>query len=177
MLAFSRLRGQSSATQTQLKSVTGWLDQFRGAVTDNEQDFVREEKLRPDLIAVNEQVKTRVQLFCEACPPLQWLLKKRRAGRTNLHPGYRLYSSWAMRTVSDVLIITFGLLLLFGPLWWLNWVKKDEFRLAIITGFVTLFAWLLRFLSEGKPPEVLAATAAYAAVLMVFVQKQNDQGA
>jgi hypothetical protein len=176
MLAFSKLRGQSSATKTQLKSVTGWLDQFEGAVIKDEQDFVREDCLRPDLIAINEQVKTRVQLLCESCPPLQWLLKKRWAGRINQDPGLRLYSSWAMRTVSDVLIISVGLLLLFGPLWWLNWVKKDEFRLAIITGFVTLFSWLLRFLSEGKPPEVLAATAAYAAVLMVFVQKQNDKG-
>lgn len=78
-----------------------------------------------------------------------------------------------MKWFSDTIVIIIGLLMLYGPLWWLNWVADDVKRLAIITSFVAIFALSLRVVSDGRPFEVLAATAAYAAVLMVFMQKSG----
>lgn len=66
-----------------------------------------------------------------------------------------------MEAFSDSFIILTGLLMLYGPMWWLNWVRNDTYRLAIITTFVGLFAIGLRLISgAAKPFEVLAATAA-----------------
>lgn len=66
-----------------------------------------------------------------------------------------------------------GLVMLYGPMWWLNYVFDDAKRLAIITVFVFLFTVALSLIGSGRPFETLAAAAAYAAVLMVFMQRQS----
>ena len=67
-----------------------------------------------------------------------------------------------------------GLAMLIGPLWWLQQITADESnlqsRLGIITGFIVCFAGILSIVTVAKPFDVLAATAAYSAVLMVFMQ-------
>lgn len=47
-------------------------------------------------------------------------------------------------------------------------------RLGVITAFILLFTSLLASATVAKPFEVLAATAAYSAVLMVFLQIGNQ---
>ena len=72
------------------------------------------------------------------------------------------------------LIMLLGLGMLIGPLWWLQHLSADQpslqARLEVITGFLVLFTILLSIFTVAKPFEVLAATAAYGAVLMVFMQ-------
>ncbi len=72
------------------------------------------------------------------------------------------------------LIMLFGLGMLIGPLWWLQHLSAEQpnlrARLEVITGFLIVFTILLSILTVARPFEVLAATAAYGAVLMVFMQ-------
>lgn len=66
-----------------------------------------------------------------------------------------------------------GVGMLVGPLWWLQHLSTQnnlEARLAVITGFLIVFTILLSIITVARPFEVLAATAAYGAVLMVFMQ-------
>ena len=64
--------------------------------------------------------------------------------------------------------------MLTGPLWWLQEGMVQGYDrtalLGLITGFLVLFTSLLGTVTVAQPFEVLAATAAYAAVLMVFLQ-------
>jgi hypothetical protein len=60
--------------------------------------------------------------------------------------------------------------MLLAPLWWLEDVSDSKDRLKIITGFVILFISLMTVATINRPFEVVASTAAYAAVLMVFMQ-------
>lgn len=83
------------------------------------------------------------------------------------------YSVQKVAGLSNTIIVVLGLLMLFGPMWWLNYVVDDGKRLGIITAFVFVFAVGLGLIGSGRPFETLAATAAYAAVLMVFMQKQR----
>lgn len=79
------------------------------------------------------------------------------------------------------LTISAGLCMLIGPLWWLQQItvstakQNIEYRLGVITGFVVLFTVLLGSITVAKPFEVLGATAAYSAVLMVFMQISQPQ--
>ncbi len=72
------------------------------------------------------------------------------------------------------LIMLFGLGMLIGPLWWLQHLSAEQpnlrARLEVITGFLIVFTILLSILTVARPFEVLAATPAYGAVLMVFMQ-------
>jgi len=69
--------------------------------------------------------------------------------------------------------VVLGLAMLIGPLWLLQHISADqnlEARLGVISGFLCLFTILLSLFTVAKTFEVLAATAAYGAVLMVFMQ-------
>lgn len=54
-------------------------------------------------------------------------------------------------------------------------VKSDSARFGLIAAFVLLFAAAVSFLSNASRSEMFAATAAYAAVLVVFLSG-NLQG-
>jgi hypothetical protein len=70
-------------------------------------------------------------------------------------------------------IILVGLAMLLAPIWWLEYVPDSVPRLRIITGFICGFSLILTLGTISRPFEVVAATAAYAAVLMVFMQIDN----
>ncbi|UPX16435.1 uncharacterized protein EKO05_0006834 [Ascochyta rabiei] len=57
---------------------------------------------------------------------------------------------------------------------WVLWRLKNDMiaKLATVTGFVVGFAGWLGFLTTAQRKDVIAATAAYAAVLVVFVSQQ-----
>lgn len=70
--------------------------------------------------------------------------------------------------------------MLIGPLWILQHISASELglklRLVVITVFLILFTLLLSIITVARPFEVLAATAAYGAVLMVFLQLGTNGG-
>ena len=71
--------------------------------------------------------------------------------------------------------ILLGLAMLIAPLWLLQHIytaasSNLTARLGIITGFLVLFVVLLSVVTVARPFEVIAGAAAYAAVLMVFMQ-------
>jgi hypothetical protein len=49
--------------------------------------------------------------------------------------------------------------MLIAPLWILEFVHGSMNRLAVITGFIVLFLWLIAFGTAARPFESLAATA------------------
>jgi len=59
-------------------------------------------------------------------------------------------------------------------MWWLDFVSNVEHQLAIITGFVTLFAVALWIIAGQRPFEILAATAAYAGLLALVYYQGNS---
>ena len=63
-----------------------------------------------------------------------------------------------------------GLAMLIGPLWLLEYITRDPIRLGIITAFIVLFFVLIVVATTAQLFEGLAATAAYSAVLMMFLQ-------
>lgn len=71
---------------------------------------------------------------------------------------------------TTVCIIATGLIMLLAPMWWLEFVSDSVTRLKIITGFLCVFISIMTIATINRPFEVVAATAAYAAVLMVFMQ-------
>jgi hypothetical protein len=74
-----------------------------------------------------------------------------------------------MERVSSVLISVVGLAMLIGPVWILAYLKPIVWRLAVISAFIVIFFVVLA-VTRSRLYEALAATAAYSAVLVVFLQ-------
>jgi len=64
--------------------------------------------------------------------------------------------------------------MLIAPMWVLHAVKNQNAQLAVITAFIVVFLGMLSYATTAKPGETLGATAAYSAVLMVFLQLGNS---
>ena len=69
-----------------------------------------------------------------------------------------------------VIITGVGLATLIGSLWILKNQNSESTRLWTISGFLGGFTIFISIVTVAKPFESLAATAAFAAVLMVFMQ-------
>jgi hypothetical protein len=75
-----------------------------------------------------------------------------------------------------LIITAVGLAALIGPLWILKNQTSESVRLWTISGFLAGFTVFIGIVTVAKPFETLAATAAYAAVLMVFMQLGPGSG-
>ena len=79
-----------------------------------------------------------------------------------------LAKSWALGFQQRILLAILGGAFLIGPMWLMVLRSGQYTSLIITTSFVAGFGIIMAyFLEEGK--DVLASTAAYAAVLVVFV--------
>lgn len=72
---------------------------------------------------------------------------------------------WAVAFISTVI----AAILLIGAITSLYFVTNSGAKLGMISGFTVLFAIGVGLLTNAKRSEIFAATAAYAAVLVVFV--------
>jgi hypothetical protein len=72
---------------------------------------------------------------------------------------------WAVAVISIVL----AAILLIGAITSLYFVTKPAARLGMIGAFTVLFALSVGVMTNATRAEVFTATAAYAAVLVVFV--------
>jgi hypothetical protein len=145
-----------------------WLD--RGAIDDDEAEFIKE---NVDLISINAVDLLPIRRLLEASPRISfsWLFRTKPPLDVDDTSEATIYTSnERLERITNGLIILVGLAMLLAPLWWLEYVSSKEGKLKIITLFVCLFIAMMMTATINKPFEVVAATAAYSAVLMVFMQ-------
>ena len=63
--------------------------------------------------------------------------------------------------------------MLIGPLWILEYITTTSIRLSVITTFIIVFFVMVAVATTARIFDSLAATAAYSAVLTVFLQIGN----
>ncbi|KAF7535499.1 hypothetical protein G7054_g5351 [Neopestalotiopsis clavispora] len=80
------------------------------------------------------------------------------------------YSEKRLDNFASGIIVVVGAVMLMTPLWILQFLDSPISKLLVITVFNSAFLLVMSFLMVAKPFEALGATAAYAAVLMVFMQ-------
>lgn len=69
----------------------------------------------------------------------------------------------------DVISVLWSIALILGPIYFFYFVKEEAAVLGMLSAFVVLFGLSVGMLTNARRPEVFAAAAAYAAVLVVFV--------
>ncbi|SPO07123.1 uncharacterized protein DNG_09817 [Cephalotrichum gorgonifer] len=169
LLTSTQIKAWRSAQPHHIENVENWLYNHPFAIDAAEQEFVRTGR---DVVAPTSKVKAPVRLLLERCRPLLTSRLFRTEARADQARSETTvyFSNARFEAFVTALVISAGLGLLLGPMWWLQFVRNPVYRLGVITGFVLLFTGLLASATVARPFEVLAATAAYSAVLMVFLQ-------
>lgn len=93
-----------------------WLEKYKFAIDEDEQDYINK---GTDLISIGTQVKDPLVLLAEKSATLQKMFRKKpRAGQV-VAIGTEYWSNKWMQGFGDSIIILVGLVMLYGPLWWL----------------------------------------------------------
>ncbi|OCL04960.1 hypothetical protein AOQ84DRAFT_299854 [Glonium stellatum] len=171
---YSELKARPAAPKRVVKNVKNWLVENEGAIADAESQFVGMDK---DLIAMVHREKTPLRRMLEY---FRWFRLARcfrsRKDQAHQYTTYfysdttTYYSDTFMDMTVTVIILLLGLGMLLGPAWWLQKAGSLSLRLSIICIFVPVFMLLLTAVAPLRPFETVAATSAYTAVLMVFMQ-------
>lgn len=99
---------------------------------------------------------------------------QRRQGLQEDAPAY--YASQTVKRLLTFVGIVGATQLLEAAIVTLYLVTNDRIRFALIAIFISLFAVAVSVLSDARRPEMFAATAEYAAVLVVFVSGDLSSG-
>jgi hypothetical protein len=162
MLQQSEMKIYPPAFKQDLKSVRNWHYNHGGvAISEDEQRYLDHEL---DLFCVVPKEKT----------PLRRLLDRSRKFR--IHPFWKskeapelpVYDQDVITYTSDkridrfitVVIVGVGTVMLLVPMWILQALQNNYYKLAVITAFIVIFLGLLSYATVAKPFETLAATAA-----------------
>lgn len=81
-------------------------------------------------------------------------------------------SSW-LHALGDLFCVILSSIVPVASIQGLYWIQSTLGRLFMITGTIVLFSALLMFVAGCRRSEVFAATIAFAAVLVVFLQGLN----
>ncbi|KAL2040569.1 hypothetical protein N7G274_006548 [Stereocaulon virgatum] len=179
VLQHMALKSYTRATKFQLSNVKQWLANANGPIEPEEVEFLQEED---DLIPVASKPKAPLRRFIDrhnfltlpAC-----LRERSKNARLFTEEDFEMQTTVynndrALDKVVTFITVLLGLAMIIGPLWLLQYLATHrsnlQARLGVITGFLALFTTLTSLFTVAKPFEVLAATAAYGAILMVFMQ-------
>ncbi|KAF2465012.1 uncharacterized protein BDR25DRAFT_295794 [Lindgomyces ingoldianus] len=170
---FSKIRSRPKADKRQVKNLKEFFK--RGAINEKESAVASNER---DLMSINSQATSPLGRMLEACRliRLSRLVEAKRDPTATNSPYTHYASDTALANLTTGSIILLGFCMLLGPMWWLEYVSNSRKRLVIITVFIAIFMGLMSTATVNKPFEVVASSAAYAAVLMVFMQIDNSKG-
>lgn len=170
LLDYAQVRKLVPAHRDHLDSLRNWHHNHRYAIDEAERYDLDHDY---DLVCVTHQPRIALVKLLESSSFFRWLFRKKARPGRQLDSETQAWSHKKMHAFSDGLTTIFGLGMLIGPIWWLNVVNDSTYQIAITTGFILAFAIALLTLGNARPIEVLAASAAYSAVLMTF---QNNAG-
>ncbi|KIY01828.1 uncharacterized protein Z520_01966 [Fonsecaea multimorphosa CBS 102226] len=91
------------------------------------------------------------------------------AGAKTQSTGVEYFSAKRISLAVNLITIVLAAGLLFGAIYTLYYVRRDQVKLGLIAGYTLAFAVSISLISNARRGEIFAACAAYAAVLVVFV--------
>ncbi|KAK0708111.1 hypothetical protein B0H67DRAFT_496968, partial [Lasiosphaeris hirsuta] len=145
------------------------LNHDYSAIAPEEQRYLD----KRDLVRVVRKEKTPLRRVIDSSLRLRTLpLWKHKVDETSNYDAKHVsyYSDKRIDGFASAAIIAIGVIMLIAPIWILQSLDTLIKKLDVITIFVLAFLLLVSFAMVARPFEVLGATAAYAAVLMVFIQ-------
>ncbi|KAJ4142269.1 hypothetical protein NW754_009719 [Fusarium falciforme] len=171
VLQQSKLRRYPEAPYRDIRSIRNWHHNHDYvAIAQEEQDYLEHDK---DLICMVQKDKTPLRRLIDSSLAVRtlsiWKHKDKAVPNYDAeHVFY--YSDSRMDRFASAMIAAVGVVMLITPIWVLQAMNGLRAKLVVITVFVLIFLLVLSFAMASKPFEALGATAAYAAVLMVFTQ-------
>ncbi|KAK0615704.1 hypothetical protein B0T17DRAFT_510287 [Bombardia bombarda] len=182
ILTYSQLSKRRPVYPIDTQSVRNYLDSWPNAIKEEETAYLDH---KDDLVYISERTDSFIGRRFRPGP--SWAttgaIRSRRHRRSRVADdddttafvmdGTFIHDAGKVEELYQWAFVILGFAMLISPLWILVFVTAQIPRLAIMTCFILAFLGLVSFVTTARPFETLAATAAYAAVLVVFLQAQG----
>lgn len=176
---YLQLKSRPSAPKTNVRNIKTWLDNNNGPIQEKEVEFI----IKEDLITVAKNRKSPARMFFERriLVPTNGLFglltrKGEKEGSPSDRHTILRGNDEHVDVFGAITIFTAAAVMLIAPLWILAGVDELHQKLAAITIFLAVFLFVLSWGTSARPFEMLAATAGYSAVLVVFLQLGATSG-
>jgi hypothetical protein len=166
--SFSKIKAMQTATPRQTGNIDNWFESYGEDAIDPEEQHHRGHQ--GDLVTMisKPQYPLIALLYRSRIIRRMFKLKLRSDRVDSVSTTY--ISTRGLEVLAAMLSLTVGLSMTFASIWWLNFVDDTIIRLAIITASGTLMSLITWAAAGNRPFEILAAFAAYMAVLMIYQQ-------
>ncbi|EJT79139.1 hypothetical protein GGTG_04228 [Gaeumannomyces tritici R3-111a-1] len=101
-----------------------------------------------------------------------WPVSTAGHSETDVEAGIGRFQERSIVRAANIVSIVLAMALLAGSIVGLSFYKDPYGRIGIVVGCTIVFALSLGIITNARRPEIFAATAAYAAVLVVFISTQ-----
>lgn len=169
--AFNRLHRSRTATPQHLRNLANWFETYPEAIDPREQHFRAEDK-ENDLFTLVFEDRSPLRLLLHEWRWLRLLFKPGNTAGLFKATSTHYTSDTALDKFATIIVLVAGVCLLLGPMWAVHLIREDTHRFAIITGFTSAFTGLAFLAAGHRPLAILVATAVYAAVPIVSLQRQ-----
>ncbi|KAK1856912.1 hypothetical protein CCHR01_00474 [Colletotrichum chrysophilum] len=168
------IRYAQDAPPIAIRNMKRWLTNMNHPIEPHEVEFLNQK----DLISMIGQKKSTAQRFLETnieLPFIGWLRRQAHPSRERTAHDLAIhYDAGRLRVMHRVGIYVVALVMLVGPLWLLAALDKEWHKLISISLLLLVFLTVMNWGIVARPFEVLAATAGYSAVLVVFLQMGSE---
>ncbi|KAH8751229.1 hypothetical protein BGZ57DRAFT_834174 [Hyaloscypha finlandica] len=173
---YYKLQNHPPAPKLDIRSVKRWLEvNHPDAISKDEAAYINHSE---DLISVRPRSKSPIRRYLES---VWWRtgffpgIFKRQPSDELVVDGLTFwYNDDNIEAFASIVIGIAGLIMFIAPFWALDVISNTLSKLGLITGFVVLFYCMVTLCTTARSFETLAAAAAYAAVLMVFIQVSSN---
>jgi hypothetical protein len=166
--SFSKLKAMQTATPRQTGNIANWFESYGGDAIDPEEQHYKNHQ--GDLVTMISKPQYPLIALLYRSRFIRRMFKlKLRSDRVDSNSTTYI-STRGLEVLAAMLSLTVGLSMTFASIWWLNFVDDTIIRLAIITASGTLMSLITWAAAGNRPFEILAAFAAYMAVLMIYQQ-------
>ena len=153
--------------QKTMRAALEWDIDLRTSISEIDLEYLDSKNFRDTISLTPDPNRESFSRFL--ANKLSWLFLSSRERQGQRQKGFTVFSDRRVRRTTRLVAVVLSSILPVLSIVILYYVHSTDIHIGLIMVFSTLFSGVVALVSDARNVEVMAATAAYAAVLVVFV--------
>ncbi len=150
-----------------MRAAIEWNNDLRTSISETDLEYLNAKNSRDMISLTPDPLREAFSRFL--ANKLSWLFLSSKEKQEGRQKGFTVFSDHRVRRTTRVVAVVLSSILPVLSIVILYYVHSTDVHIGLIIVFSTLFSAVVALVSDARNVEVMAATAAYAAVLVVFV--------
>lgn len=153
--------------QNAMRTALEWNTDLRTSISETDLEYLDSKNFQDTISLAPNPYREAFSRFL--ANRLSWFFLSSKEREEERQEGFTVFSDHRIRRTTRLVAVVLSSILPVLSIVILYYVHSTEVHIGLIIVFSTLFSAVVAAVSDARNVEVMAATAAYAAVLVVFV--------